>query len=108
MKVAWIVLAVALDVALFVLAVRLVWRFNARMPALWSLLEAKGRAQRVRELRDEPWSNLPSKGYLYNDVDFDDPEIRDLKLSLKVMHRNGILSLLAFIVVLTVTIPALS
>ena len=52
--------------------VRQVWRFNVRMPELWRLLESKERAHRVRELRDEPRTNLPSAKYLYDEVDFDD------------------------------------
>ena len=74
------------------------------LPELWRLLESKGRAHRVRELRDEPRTNLPSTKYLYDEVDFDDRDIRELKLTLKVMHRNAILSLLFFGVVMTQTL----
>ena len=104
MTTALIILGVALNAALLVRGVRKVWRLNARMPELWRLLEHKGRRHRVRELVDEPRSNLPSTKYLYDEVDFDDSDIREMKLTLKVMHRSALLSLLLFGVVITVTI----
>ena len=101
---AHIVLAIAVNALLLAGCVRQVWRFNVRMPELWRLLESKGRAHRVRELRDEARTNLPSTKYLYDDVDFDDSDIRALKLTLRAMHRNTILSLLLFGVVMTGTL----
>ena len=89
---------------LLVHATRQIVRFNRRMPALWALLEARQRAHRVRALRDEARTNVPAARYLYDSVDFDDPEIRALKLALKQMHRSGILSLLLLIVVATATL----
>ena len=75
---------------------RAVVRFNRRMPELWQLLEDGGRSDRVRELRDDVWSNLPAARYLYDSVDFEDPQIRALKLALKQMHRSAISQLLVF------------
>ena len=99
-----LVLSIAVNAIVLVSCVRQVWQFNVRFPELWHLLESKGRGHRVRELRDEPKTNLPSAKYLYNDVDFDDREIRELKLRLKAMHRNAILSLLFFGALMTVTL----
>ena len=104
MTTALVILAVPLNAALLVRCTRMVWRLNARMPELWRLLENKGRRHRVRELRDESRSNLPSTKYLYDEVDFDDSDIREMKLTLKVMHRSALLSLLLFGVVITATI----
>ena len=104
MTTALIIFGVALNAALLVRCATMVWRFNARMPELWRLLENKGRSYRVRELRDEPRSNLPSTKYLYDEVDFDDSDIREMKLTLKVMHRSAIRSVLLFGVVITATI----
>ncbi len=104
MTTAPIILGVALNAALLVRGARMVWRLNARMPELWRLLENTGRAHRVKELRDESRSNLPSTKYLYDEVDFDDSDIRELKLTLKLMHRSAIRSVLLFGVVITATI----
>lgn len=101
---ALMVLGLAVNAGVLVSCVRQVWRFNVRLPELWRLLESKGRAHRVRELHDEPRTNLPSAKYLYDEVDFDDRDIRELKLTLKAMHRNAILSLLFFGVVMTGTL----
>ena len=89
-------LLVAVNVTVLVWCVRAVWRFNARMSELWRLLETKGRAHRVKELRDDPVTNLPPTKYLYNEVDFEDPDIRELKLTLKSMHQKGVGSILVF------------
>ena len=80
---ALMVLGLAVNAGVLVSCVRQVWRFNVRLPELWRLLESKGRAHRVRELHDEPRTNLPSAKYLYDEVDFDDRDIRELKLTLK-------------------------
>ena len=104
MTAALIVVGVALNAALFVRCVILVWRFNVRMPELWRLLENKGRAHRVREVRDEPRTNMPAAKYLYDEVDFGDRDIRELKLTLKVMHSVGIVSILLVTVVMSGTI----
>ena len=103
MVIAISLLLVAVSVALLVHATRLVVRFNRRMPELWKLLEGTGRSHRVRELRDDVWSNLPAARYLYDNVDFEEPEIRVLKLELKQMHRSAISNLLLFMVVATAT-----
>ena len=42
--------------------------------------------------------------YLYDEVDFDDRDIREMKLTLKVMHRVGVGSVLLIGVVMTGTI----
>ena len=99
-----LIVLVALNAALFLGCVKLVWRFNVRMPELWQLLEDKGRAHRVREVHDEPRTNLLSTKYLYDEVDFDDRDVRELKLTLKVMHRVAVGSVLLFGVVITSTI----
>ena len=65
------------------------------MPESWKLLEARDRSHRVREL-DTGWSNLPVARYLYDNVDLEDPEILELKLTLKQLHRSAISSLLLF------------
>ncbi len=96
----------AVSAGLLVHATRLVVRFNRRMPELWQLLEARQRVHRVRELRDEAPSNVPAARYLYDRIDFEEPEIRALKLVLKQQHRSAILSLLLFIVVATATMAA--
>ncbi len=96
----------AISAGLFVHATRLIVRFNRRMPELWELLGARERAHRVRELRDEVRSNLPAARYIYDSVDFEDPEIHELKLTLKQLHRSAILSLLLFIAVATATVAA--
>ena len=98
------VLLSAVGAGLLLLAIFLVIRFNLRMSDLWRLLESKGRGERVHELRDSALTNLPSTRYLYNDVDFDDSEIRDLKRRLKRMHWLAIASLLAFGATATATI----
>ena len=98
-------LLTAVSAGLLMHATRLVVRFNRRMPELWQLLEARQRAHRVRELRDEARSNLPAARYLYDSVDFEDPEIRTLKLVLK-QQRSAILSLLLFMVVATAAMAA--
>ena len=69
------------------------------MPELWSRLAVRGKSQRVRELR--VGSNLPAARYLYNDVDCDDSEIRELKRALEHLHRSAIAHLLIFMVVAT-------
>ena len=89
-------LLAALSAAGLVHAVREVVRFNRRMPELWRLLEDTGRSDRVRELRDDPSSNLPATRYLYDSVDYDDPRIRALKLAPKRLHRSAIAHLLLF------------
>ncbi len=94
------------SVGLLVHATRLIVRFNRRMPELWELLGARERTYRVRELRDEARSNLPAARYLYDSVDFEDPEIRELKLALKQLHRSAISSLLLFIAAATATLAA--
>ncbi len=99
-------LLTAASAGLLVHATRLVVRFNRRMPELWQLLEARQRVHRVRELRDEARSNLPAARYLYDRVDFENPEIRELKLVLKQQHRSAILSLLLFMVVATAAMAA--
>ncbi len=106
MTTALIIFGVAVNALLLVRGARMVWRLTlcARMPELWRLLENKGRRHRVRELRDEPRSNLPSTKYLYDEVDFDESDIREMKLTLKLMHRSAIRSVLLFGVVITATI----
>ncbi len=106
MTTALIIFVVALNAALLVRGATKVWRLTlcARMPELWQLLENKGRRHRVSELRDESRSNVPSTKYLYDGVDFDDSDIRKLKLTLKVVHRSAILSLSLFGLVITATI----
>ena len=98
-------LLTAVSAGLLVHATRLVVRFNRRMPELWQLLEAR-HAHRVRELRNEARSNVPAARYLYDRIDFEDSEIRELKLVLKQQHRSAILSLLLFMVVATATMAA--
>ncbi len=97
-------LLAAVTAALLVSATRLVVGFNRRMSGLWKLLETTGRSHRVRELRDDVWSNLPGTRYLYDSVDFEDPEIRALKLALKRMHLSAISSLLLFMVAVVATV----
>ncbi len=99
-----LIVAVVLNAALFLSCVKLVWRFNVRIPELWQLLKDKGRAHRVREVHDEPRTNLPSTKYLYDEVDFDDRDIRELKSTLKAMHRVAVGSVLLFGAVITSTI----
>jgi len=55
-----ILFGAVLNAALFVRSMVKVWRFNTRMPALWRLLQNKGRANRVREVRDDPRTNVPA------------------------------------------------
>jgi hypothetical protein len=74
-----------------------VTRFNLRLRELWRLLQSKGRGRRVKEVRDDPWTNLPQQRYLFDEVDFDDPEIRALKLELRALWRKGIGSLVLVI-----------
>jgi len=76
---------------------RRVWRFNLRVRELWRLLEDKGRADRVREVLKDPLSNVPQTRYLFDDRDFEDPEVRVLKLELRPMWRGGVLSVLSSI-----------
>jgi hypothetical protein len=99
-------LLAALSVFLIVNSIRLVVQFNRRMPELWSLLEARERSHRVRELHTSAWSNLPAARYLYDNTDFEDPEIRELKLNLKQMHRSAITNLLLFMTVATAAVTA--
>lgn len=103
MTTAPIIFVVAVNTAFLGRGATLVWRLNARMPELWQLLKNKGRRHRVSELRDQSRSNLPSTKYLYDEVDFDDSNIRELKWTLKVLHRSAILSLSLFGVVITAT-----
>ena len=44
-----------------------------------------------------PWSNLPQQRYLFDEADFDDPEIRASKLELRTLWRRGIGSLVLVI-----------
>ena len=74
-----------------------VTRFNLRLRELWRLLESKGRGHRVKEVRDDPWTNLPQQRYLFDEADFDDPEIRASKLELRALWRKGIGSLVLVI-----------
>ena len=97
-------LLAALSVVLLVRSTRLVVSFNRRMPELWKLLETRERSQRVRELDTDAWSNLPAARYLYDDIDCENPEIRELKLTLKQLHRSAISSLLLFMAVATVAV----
>ncbi len=99
-------LLAAISAVLLVRASAMIVRFNRRMPELWQLLETKDRSRRVRELTDNIWYNLPAARYLYDEVDFEDPEIRGLKLTLMRMHRAAISSLLMFIVSSTATVAA--
>jgi hypothetical protein len=97
-------LLAALSIYLLVKSTRLVVHFNRRMPELWNLLGAKGRPHRVRELNTDAWSNLPAARYLYDNIDFEVPEIRELKLTLKQLHRSAITSLLLFMGSATATV----
>lgn len=92
------------SVYLLVRSIGLVVHFNRRMPELWNLLEARGLSQRVREVHTDVWSNLPAARYLYDDRDCEVPEIRELKLALKRLHRSAITNLLLFMVVSTATV----
>ena len=94
----------ALSVYLLGKSALLVVRFNRRMPELWRLLEVSERSHRVREVHTDAWSNLPAARYLYNDNDFEIPEIRELKLTLKRLHRSAITNLLLFMVVSTAAV----
>ena len=44
----------------------------------------------MKEVRDDPWTNLPQQRYLFDEVDFDDPEIRASKLELRALWRKGL------------------
>jgi hypothetical protein len=94
----------ALSAYLLVKSIRLVVHFNRRMPELWNLLEARDRSHRVRVLHTEAWSNLPAARYLYDNSDFDVPEIRELKLALKQLHRSSITNLLLFMATSTAAV----
>ena len=87
-------------------SIRLVVHFNQRMPELWSLLEVRERSHRVRELHPNAWSTLPAARYLYDDLDFEIPDIRELKLTLKQLHRSAITNLLLFMVIVTAAVFA--
>ncbi len=100
-------LLAALSAFLLVKSTRLVVHFNRRMPELWSLLEAMERSHRVRELHTDAWTNLPAARYLYDNIDFEIPEIRELKLTLKKLHRSAITNLLLFMVIATAAVVAL-
>ncbi len=76
-------LLAALSIYLLVISARLVVHFNRRMPDSWNLLGAQGRPHHVRELNTNAWSNLSAARYLYDNIDFEVPEIRELKLTLK-------------------------
>ena len=76
------------------------------LPELWILLEARERPQRVCELHTDAWSNLPAARYLYDNIDFEVSEIRELKLTLKHLHRSAITHLLLFMVIVTATVAA--
>ena len=99
-------LLAALSVFLLVKSTRLVVHFNRRMPELWNLLEASERSHRVRELHTNAGSNLPAARYLYDNTDFEVPEIRELKLNLKQMHRSAITNLLLFMAIATAAVVA--
>ena len=89
MSTALLVLAIAVNVAVLVSCVRQVWRFNVLLPELWRLLESKGRAHRVRELRDEPRTNLPSTKYLY-DAGLPNQDSAQTREVLRNNHRQGV------------------
>ncbi len=97
-------LLAALSIFLLVKSARLVVHFNRRMRALWSLLEARERSHRVRELHTDARSNLPAARYLYDNIDFEDPEIRELKLTLKQLHRSAITNLFVFMAIATAAV----
>ena len=97
-------LLATLSIYLLVKSTRLVVHFNRRMPELRNLLAAKGRPHRVHELNTDTWSNLPATRYLYDNVDFEIPEIRELKLTLKQLHRSAIRNLLLFMASATATL----
>ena len=46
-----------------------VTRFNLRLRDLWRLLESKGRGHRVKQVRDDPWTNLPQQPTLARCLD---------------------------------------
>ena len=72
-------------------------RFNLEVRGLWTLLEHKGRSHRVKEVRDDPWTNLPQQRYLFDETDCEDLDIRALKHALRAMWRRGVGSLLLVI-----------
>jgi hypothetical protein len=97
-------LLAVLSVYLLVKSICLVVSFNRRMPELWNLLETSERSHRVRKIHIEAWSNLPAARYLYDNTDFEVPEIRELKLALKRLHRSAITNLLLFMVTSTAAV----
>ena len=99
-------LLASLSVYLLARSIWLVVQFNRCMPELWILLEARERPQRVCELHTDAWSNLPAARYLYDNIDFEVSEIRELKLTLKHLHRSAITHLLLFMVIATATVAA--